>query len=134
MSKENVAITILGHTLNITVEASKDGLHIVADAKETKGLESYLIRALIHADKRFQKENLGDLSQMIRKGTEFEASTKTKLTEPLTKLPYDVPVATKEQVAELADMETQETGVKTPQTQVLIKIIEAKYAELFPEG
>lgn len=128
---DKVTIELLGHALTVSVTADQHGLHIHADPKETHKLEEYLTRALLHAEKKLTKETLGSVTDMIQKGIEHEKSTNTRLSEPITKLPYDVPVATKEKLAELAELEIQQTGIKTSQTQILIGIINRKYNEYF---
>ena len=129
-----MTLNFLGHPIEANVNITDSGMNIQIDAKEMKGLDSYLRRALSHFDQTLERESLGDLSSMIQQGIDFEASTNVKLQEPTTKLPYDIPVTTKEKLVELAEAEAKQTGQRVSQTHVLTNIIERKYAELFPNG
>lgn len=129
----NTTLNFLGHLINVDVVVENNEMKIKVDSKSVKALEAYLRRALPHFNQNVNPESLGDLNDLIQKSIDFEASTKVKLAEPTSKLPYDIPVTTKEQLVEMADQDTKLAGEKISQTQVLIDIIEKKYAELFPE-
>lgn len=129
-----MTLNVLGHPVEANVQIGENGMNIQIDTKAMKGLDAYLRRALPHFDQTVERDSLGDLASMIQHGIDFEANTNVKLQEPTTKLPYDIPVTTKEKLVELAEEESKQTGQRVSQTQILTNIIENKFAALFPNG
>lgn len=102
------------------LSVSSNGVQLSLMAEDIEKLEEYLLIVLPNYV-QIPEGNLS-LEQLILIANQWqEANPDSKLTEPITKLPYDVEVEVKEMLEELS----RETGIS--QAQLLTQIVDKAY-------
>jgi hypothetical protein len=120
-------LTIMGHTIMVNYEAAGNGLQIIVDQEQQASFESYLKRSLPYYVSEPDSDhplNTRDLpfEKLLEIAINFEnQNPEKKITEPTTKLPYDLPVSTKDMLIKLA----QAQGISA--TQLTINLIDKKH-------
>lgn len=107
---------------NAELSVIAEGVQITLDAEEKDNLEEYLAVVLPNYV-QLTSDNLS-LEQLLQHASKWQAENPDqRLSEPVTKLPYDVEIEVKSMLEELS----QKTG--TSQAQLLTKIVNKAYQE-----
>lgn len=116
-------VELFTRSYDAELSVSNDGVHLSLKSEEIENLDEYL-RMVLPSYVKLPEGEL-TLEQLLQIANQWQqANPELKLSEPLTKLPYDVDVEVKAMLEEISRI----TGES--QAQLLIKIVNKGYQKV----
>lgn len=116
-------VELFTRSYDAELSVSNEGVHLALKSEEIENLDEYL-RMVLPSYVKLPEGELS-LEQLLQIANQWQqVNPELKLSEPLTKLPYDVDVEVKAMLEELS----RETGES--QSQLLIKIVNKGYQKV----
>lgn len=117
------AINLFGYNVDCRLQVEHGELKVEILEEDQKALKQYLIRVLPKYGR--ETSSASSLEKLLELALDAEKTLEGHMAEPKLKLPYEFQPEIKEKLIEAAAIQ----GVSA--TQLLIRIIEKKYQEIF---